>query len=51
MNLYTSWDSQLPPKTFTISDPHMYPHNLTDGGGGGGGDGGNDDWRKNTTPK
>jgi hypothetical protein len=29
MNLCTSWDSQLPPKTSTTSDPHMYPHNLT----------------------
>jgi hypothetical protein len=29
MNLCTSWDSLLPPKTYTTSDLHMYPHNLT----------------------
>jgi hypothetical protein len=30
MNLCTSWDSQLLPKTSTTSDLHMYPHNLTE---------------------
>jgi hypothetical protein len=29
MNLCTSWDSLLPPKTSTTSDLHMYPYNLT----------------------
>jgi hypothetical protein len=29
MNLYTSWDSLVPPKTSTTSDLHMYPHNPT----------------------